>query len=249
MHPIDLEPGLHVRQVESGVYVITHTLPWPANSLLVEMADRTLVLVATPYTPQATRRLLQWTRMHFGERRMIAINNGYHVDNLGGNAALREANIPVHGSDLTASLLRERGEQTRLHLLDMISDKGSAAYAAQAAIPYMPPDRVFPAKEGLVLRFGVEEVRVIYPGPSQAPDKLAVFFPTRGLLFGGCMILNGSSVGNIADADLDAWPRAIATLATLPAGIVVPAHGDRLDPGLIQNTLEVLARTRSAEVK
>lgn len=247
--PIALGEGLSLRQVGSGAYVVTHTFPWDANSLLVEMADRTLVLVATPYTPEATRLVLGWVRSHFGERRMVAINNGYHVDNLGGNAALREAGIPIYGSDLTVRLLQERGEKTRQHLLGMIGDTASPVYAAHAAIQYLPPDHVFSAKEGLVLSFGSEELQVIYPGASQAPDKLAIYFPSRGLLFGGCMILNGNRVGNIADADLEAWPWAIQTLAKLPAKVVIPAHGDRLDPGLIQNTLDVLSRTRPHDNK
>jgi glyoxylase-like metal-dependent hydrolase (beta-lactamase superfamily II) len=244
---IDLQAGLQLRTVGTGAYEITHALPWPANSLLVEMADRTLVLVGTPYTPEATQRLLTWARSRFGERRIVAINNGFHVDNLGGNSALRAANIPVYGSDLTVSLLRERGEKTRQHILEMIGIRAAPAYAEHATIPYVPPDHVFPITGGLVLKFGTEEVQVIYPGPSQAPDKVVVFFPSRGLLYGGCMILSGNKVGNIADADLESWPRAVRTLAELPATVVIPGHGDRLDPNLIQNTLDVLTRANEAE--
>jgi metallo-beta-lactamase class B len=241
LQSIELDAGLRLRPVAKGAYEVTHQLPWPANSLLVEMADRTLVLVATPYTPEATRRLLDWARARFGERRIVAINNGFHVDNLGGNAALREARIPVYGSDLTVRLLGERGEKTRQHVLEMIGNPALPEYAVHARIPYLPPDRVFPIADGLVLKFGAEEVRVIYPGPSQAPDKVAVFFPSRSLLYGGCMILSGNTVGNIADADLESWPRAVRALAALSAAVVIPGHGDRLDPKLIQNTLDVLA--------
>lgn len=240
---IALGTDLRVREVAAGAFEITHAVPWPANALLVEMADRTLVLVGTPYTPEATVRVLAWARERFGQRSVVAINNGFHVDNLGGNAALREARIPIYGSDRTVALLRERGERTRQHILSMIGDPTSVAYAEQKKVPYLPPDHVFPADQGLVLTFGGEEVRVLFPGPSQAPDKLAVYFPSRKLLYGGCMILAGGKVGNIADADLDAWPAAVRALTTLPVKIVIPGHGDRLDPGLIQNTLDVLART------
>ena len=243
-----MEAGLHLRPVATGAYEITHELPWPANSLLVEMADGTLVLAGTPYTPEATRRLLDWAHSRFGERRIVAINNGFHVDNLGGNAALLDANIPIYGSDLTVRLLRERGEKTRQHILEMIGNVAAPEYAIHARIRYVPPDHVFPIAEGLVLKFGAEAVRVIYPGPSQAPDKVVVFFPSRGLLYGGCMILSGNKVGNIADADLDSWPRAVRALTGLPASVVIPGHGDRLDPHLIQNTLDVLARAKDSRV-
>jgi hypothetical protein len=52
LQAVELEAGLQLRAVARGAYEITHELPWPANSLLVEMADRTLVLVGTPYTPE-----------------------------------------------------------------------------------------------------------------------------------------------------------------------------------------------------
>ena len=57
------------------------------------------------------------------------------------------------------------------------------------------------------------------------------------------MILSGEKAGNIADADLEAWPRAVTSLLALPVAVVIPGHGDRTDAGLIQHTLDVLART------
>lgn len=244
---IELEPGLRIRTVASNAFEITHELPWPANSLLVAMADGTLVLAGIPYSPEATRRVLAWARARFGERKMVAINNGFHVDNLGGNAALLAAHIPIHGSDLTVTLLRERGEKTRQHTLAMIADPASPAHAAHVKIPYLPPDHIFPIAQGLIMKFGSEEVRVIFPGPSQAPDKVAVYFPTRALLYGGCMVLAGNKPGNTADANLATWPEAVRALTKLPVSIVIPGHGDRLDPGLLQHTIDVLEKADLAE--
>jgi glyoxylase-like metal-dependent hydrolase (beta-lactamase superfamily II) len=227
---IDLAPDLYLRQIGDRAYVITNAftwegVTWPGNSLLVQMADGTLVLAGTPWTPEATQEVLGWAKLQFGESsiaKMVAVDTGYHQDNLGGNAALLAAGVPVYGSDLTVRLLAERG--------------GSG-------IP--PPDHVFPIAAGLTLSFGNEEVRVIFPGPSQAPDKLAAYFPARKLLFGSCMILSGDAVGNTADADMAAWPTAIRKLQGLAVDVVVPGHGDRLDPGLIQHTLDVLSQTNS----
>lgn len=238
---IDLAPDLHLRQIGEGAYVIVHVFPWPANSLLVEMADGTLVLAGTPYTPEATNTVLAWTRRRFGARQIVAINTGYHVDNLGGNPALLDAGISVYGSDLTVQLLREHGEQTRRLTLDLIGDTNSPIYQSHSHLRFAPPDHVFPLHEGLRLVFGGEDVRVFYPGPSQAPDKVVVYFPARRLLFGSCMILAGDRTGNTADADLRRWPESIRKLAQFPVDVVVPGHGDRLDPGLIQHTLELLA--------
>ena len=126
-----------------------------------------MVLVGTPYTPEATRRLLDWARSRYGERRIVAVNNGFHVDNLGGNSALRDANIPVYGSDLTVRLLHERGEKTRQHILEMIGNRAAPDYAVHARIPYVPPDHVFPITRGLVLR----RCRSSIPGRVRHPTR------------------------------------------------------------------------------
>ncbi len=238
---IELAAGLYLRPIANEAFVIVHACPWPANSLLVAMPDGTLVLAGTPYTAAATRTVLDWTRRRFGDRRIVAVDTGYHVDNLGGNEALLTAGAAVYGSDLTIRLLRERGERMREVTLGLVGDPNSPAYRLHAGLRFVPPDRSFPIRDGLSLHFGGESVEVYYPGPSQAPDKVVVYFPARRILFGSCLILAGDRPGNTADADLAQWPEAVRRLRRFPVDIVVPGHGDRLDPGLIQHTLDVLA--------
>jgi len=238
---IKLADDLYLRQIGDGAYVITHSYPWPANSLLVEMAAGTLVWAGSTYTPEAARMVLDWAQQQFGQRPIVAIDTGYHVDNLGGNQALLEAGFPVYGSDLTVQLLQTKNEQFRQLMLNMIGDEQSPYYIAYEKMEFFPPDQVFPIEEGLTLTFAGEQVQVYYPGPSQAPDKLVVYFPARKLLFGSCMVLGGDQIGNTADADLANWPEAIRKLEQFDVEVVVPGHGDRLDPGLIQHTLDLLS--------
>ena len=237
---IDLAPDLTIKEIGNGAFVVTHSFPWPANSLLVEMANADLVIVGSTYTPGAMSSLLDWADARFGRRRITAINTGYHADNLGGNAALVKRGVPVYGSKETAGLLQRQGERTRKIVLDLIGDKASSVYQAHARLILIPPTRMFALAEGLHLRFGHEEVVVFWPGPSQAPDKVAVYFPERRLLFGGCMILGGDGLGNVTDADMNNWPEAVRNLARFPADVVVPGHGERLDPELVQHTVDLL---------
>jgi metallo-beta-lactamase class B len=232
---------LYGRQIREDVFIFTHEFPWPANSMLVVMGDGTLVLVDTPYTPQATEALVGWMRQEFGERDLIAINTGYHVDNLGGNSYLVAQDIPVYGSDMTAQLLAERGESTRAYLLEWLRGVPNQRFReAHAAIPYTPPNHLFPLEEGIEFEFGSEVVQVYYPGPSHTLDNVVVYFPTQRILFGGCMILAGEQLGNTEDANLDAWPQSVRALTQFEFDILVPGHGDRFDTELIQHTLELL---------
>jgi metallo-beta-lactamase class B len=84
-------------------------------------------------------------------------------------------------------------------------------------------------------------VTIFYPGPSQAQDKVAVYFPASKLLFGYCMVIGLAQFGNTADADIKNWPEAIEELKQFPADVIVPGHGDRLSPDLLQHTLDLLA--------
>ncbi len=237
----DISEDMHARQIQDGVFVVTHAFPWPANSMIVEMENSSLVLVDTPYTPEATRDLLDWAKAQLGEREIVAINTGFHCDNLGGNSYLVEQGIPVYGADLTAQLIEDRGVDMRALTLSWLqAPRHERYYNAHESLPYVAPTHQFELSDGLVLEFGAETARVYYPGPSHAPDNVVVYFPARKILFGGCMIIGWDEVGNTADADLEAWPDSVRDLARLDFDVLVPGHGDRLDPGLLEHTVDLL---------
>ena len=238
---VEIDEDLVVTQVQPGVFIITHSFPWPANSMLVEMKNSDFVLVDTPYTPEATEQLLSWVASHFGERKITAINTGYHNDNLGGNSALIEQNIPVYGSDLTVQLLEERGDDMRTMMLVWLqAPENQRFYDAHKTAPYAAPTHLFAINDGLELEFGDEIVQVYYPGPSQAPDKVVVYFPSRKLMFGSCMVIGWDDVGNTSDADLASWPDSVQNLTQFDVDVLIPGHGDRHDPDLLNHTVRLL---------
>ena len=111
---------------------------------------------------------------------------------------------------------------------------------AHEALAYVAPTHLFALEEGLQLEYGDEIVQVYYPGPSHSPDNIVVYFPSRKLLFGTCMIIGGDKVGNTSDADLETWPESVRDLARFDFDVLVPGHGDRLDPGLLDHTIDLL---------
>jgi metallo-beta-lactamase class B len=237
---IEITPDLKVRHIQEGVFEFTHTFPWAANSLAVVMDDH-LVLVDTPYTPQATQEMLAWLEDQLGTKETIAINAHFHLDNLGGNAALVERGIPVYGSTLTAQLLAERGESMLVQTVEWMRANQDPRYAqAFEGFKLVPPTEIFDLDDGLELVFGDQHVQVYYPGPAHSPDNVVVYFPERKLLFGGCMIIGWDAIGNTTDADLEAWPESVRALERFDFDILVPGHGERLDPGLVEHTLQLL---------
>jgi len=237
---VELTPDLKVRHIQEGAFVFTHAFPWDANSLVVVEGSH-LVMVDTPYTPQATRDMLDWLEDQLGPKDVVAINTHFHIDNLGGNASLIELRIPVYGSELTAQLLSERGDAVLAKTVEWMQANEDPRYAeAFASFPLVPPTKTFNLNDGLVLNFGDENVQVFFPGPTHAPDNVVVYFPARKLLFGGCMIIGLEAVGNTTDSNLEAWPESIRSLDQFDFDILVPGHGKRLDPGLMMHTTQLL---------
>ena len=201
--------------------MVTHERPFPANSVVVDAADGTLVLVGSPYTAEATRAVLAWLHDRFGERKRAAIDTHFHDDaGIGGNPVFRAAGIPIYGSEATARLLAEHDPKA------------------------IAPDHLFAIESGLELDLG-EPVKVAFPGPGHTRDNVVVYFPRRRLLVGGCLVKAGDSIGNTADADMAGWASSVAALASYDVDWIIPGHGDRFDRGLIAHSIDVVSRSTS----
>ena len=86
-------------------------------------------------------------------------------------------------------------------------------------------------------------MEVHFQGASHTLDNVVVYFKSRRILYGGCMIKarNARSLGFTGDADMTAWPEsAHKALKCYPeARIVVPGHGTWGDLELIRHTTEL----------
>jgi glyoxylase-like metal-dependent hydrolase (beta-lactamase superfamily II) len=240
-----LDKDMTIREVLQGFYIITHSFPWPHNSLLVEMQNSDILLMDTPYSPEATNELLKWKKTKFGNRNVVAVNTGYHYDNLGGNGALIAAGIKIYGSNAIPVLLSQKGEALRALTLSWLTDpKYSEYYEAHKNLKYIPPNTLYSLQTGLILKFGNESVVIYYPGPTHTSENVVAYFKDRNILFGGCMILAGDSAGNTADADMTEWPKSVEKLRQFKIDLLIPGHGDRMDPQLIDHTLDILAKVK-----
>lgn len=229
---------LTVRDLAPGVHAITAT-PWQAGSLVVAMADGTLVLVDTPPTPLQTEAVLAWMESRYGERPVVAVVSHHHIDASGGNQVLAAAGVPIYGGSLTPIEQAQRAEGMLASLSETFVD--DAVLSQQLAIlTPTPPDRTFPVEGSLTLTFGADTLTLIHPGHAHSADNIVAWFETKGVLFGGCMVKDGDSLGYMGEADETSWRSAIEVLIALSPEIVIPGHGTRTDPGLLTNTRRLL---------
>src|SRR5690606_2017845 len=188
-----LRPGLIARRIAPGTWVVTHVEAHSSNVLVARMADGTVLLASSPFDADAARVMVDWIRERWAPERMVAINTHWHLDGTAGNAAYRDAGADIYASTLTQALSLERGPSMREDAGDGLS---ASMNARVRATPVVPANHTFEPSEGLTLTLGGEPVKVVFPGHAHSRDNVVVWLPDRGVLFGGCMLKLGNSLGN-----------------------------------------------------
>ncbi|MCB9655291.1 MAG: polysaccharide deacetylase family protein [Deltaproteobacteria bacterium] len=235
--------ALFIRRLDNlPVWVVRHEDPISANSLVVETKDGTPVLADTPWTPDATEDLLDWVELRFGKVPALASISHFHLDAAGGIEALRARKIPVVASRKTVALIRTKADAMRKAL---IRQHGEAFEGWSIAAPAnaFDPQGGFDPRAGYRASVGGTRVEVLFPGEAHAPDNTVTWFPDTGVLFGGCLVKGGASLGYLGDANLDQYPRAVKFLQDLHPRWVVAGHGDRIDVEQLDNTRALISKT------
>jgi glyoxylase-like metal-dependent hydrolase (beta-lactamase superfamily II) len=150
-----------------------------------------------------------------------------------GGAAFRERGIPVRMHRRTAGLMASRCDSCLKTLRQQLGNgpmQGTTMYGA---------DQVFDATHELE---GIgRPVRVLYFGHSSGPGDVAVLDPASGVLFAGGL-LDAGRIPDIQDSDLRGWRSALQALRALGVRTVVPGHGERSSPQIIDGVERYLAQ-------
>jgi glyoxylase-like metal-dependent hydrolase (beta-lactamase superfamily II) len=236
----EISKNLAVESIAPDMFNVTHSFPWPSNSLVAIMENKDVLLIDVPYTPEATDSLLNWIFRKYGKRNIVAINTHFHVDRLGGNASLVKHKIPIHSSELTVDAIKNRGEQSLNLLISWISAESIKNYYKN--FNYVAPTSIFDSKKGLTLHFGKEMVYVKFPGIGHSVDNLIVYLPDKKAIFGGCMVLSmeADKEGNISDGNKEEWLKTIQSIDTNGYNLVIPGHGKYGGIDLIKYTISIL---------
>lgn len=243
---IRISGDLACTPLDEDVYLITHYFPrFGSNSLYVHLGDNKGLLIDTPHETTGTRALLDWIDSIYGGPELIAINTGWHQDNLGGNECLRSRGIDVYGPDLTANLIQSRADELKALLLESTRDlEDQHFHQSYLDLRLVPPNILFSLKEGLILDRGGETIEVYFPGESHTIDNTVVYLHKKRILFGGCMILSlrHQRPGFIEHANMNEWPLSVAKVRDrFPyASMVIPGHGPPGDTTLYGHTITLL---------
>ncbi|MGV3525075.1 MAG: MBL fold metallo-hydrolase [Candidatus Sericytochromatia bacterium] len=236
---VAISPELSYRELLPDTYVVTDELFHQSNVLVARMDAETVLIASSPFENQGADQLMRWVRAQFGDVKIIAVNTHFHSDGTGGNAVYHEYGVETWASTQTRDLHTQRAEYYRHFEAD-----GFPADSVQRERilkrSFAPAQHTFAPSEGKLFRFAQETAEVFYPGPAHSPDNVVVYLPQRKVLFGGCMIKLGDSLGYLGDADVWAWVGAAAALKRFDVTHLIPGHGHVIgDASGIEHTLEL----------
>lgn len=212
---------IDVTKLDDGVYLYRSYGDYEgttvsANGLVAEGTD-SVVVMDTPWDNEQTIELLDWVERELKKPIAVFVITHAHADRIGGISVLNERGIPSIGSRLTHVYALKRG--------------------------FEAPTSSFEKER--VLKYNGLEVQVYYPGPGHTVDNSVVYLLPSNVLYGGCFLKSAgsTSLGNIADADLDSWPQSIENAQEKFPNpkMVIPGHGE-YGPGAIENTLKLLGQ-------
>lgn len=215
-------PELEIKPLAKGVYVhISYQLyggkPFPSNGLVV-VGDTSVLLIDTAWDSLQSEQLVAWVAEEIRKPISYCIVTHSHADRTGGNAVMQRHGIPIVSARETAALSLAEGRPLQGIMFD----------------------------GDTTISIGKVKADIFFPGRGHTPDNRVVWLPAQQLLFGGCLVKSkeATNMGNVADADLEAWPTTIRQLYTKWAGVryVVPGHQQWGDVQLLMHTLELLKK-------
>ena len=231
MTKVTLSDELSIEEIVQDAFLVTHSFPWSGNSLVVKLEGDHLLWIDTPYTPDATAQALNWFYNRFGNQmKMIEINTGFHIDNLGGNQELKKRKIPIYRSNLTCRLLKKQSKATMAKMDTWLKDPKYKKYRnIYRDIVFTEPTNIFDIKDKLIIMLETENVEVFFPGPTHTYDNLVVYIPSKEILFGGCMVLSAEAnkLGFIDDGNVNEWAKSITNVKTQYKDIKTVVPGTR----------------------
>ena len=183
------------------------------NGLVVRDANETIVF-DTPTNDQSAEELIKWINSELQCKINAIIPTHFHDDCLGGLEAFHLKEIPSHANVKTIELAKVNDEAV--------------------------PQNSF--SDSLVMSIGSEIVVVKFFGEGHTKDNVVGYFPSEGILFGGCLIKElDATKGYLGDANLDTWSSTVQKIKNQYHQVkkVVPGHGAAGDVKLLDYTINL----------
>ena len=219
---IKLSEDLHILKLSENVYIhrsYATVAPYGrfySNGMIYVVEDACYVF-DTPMTEEITQELLDWIIKDQKLTIVGVVVNHFHEDCLGGLRLFHQVGIPSYSGKMTQVL-------------------------AEADTVVVPQIGFVRRKK---LRLSGKKIILYYPGEGHSRDNTVAYIPDEKVLFGGCMVKSlRSGKGNLADANVTAWPITIKKVSAKfgDAKWVIPGHGKAGGTELLDFTIKLFSQ-------
>ena len=164
---------------------------------------------------------------------VAVVNTHYHWDHVWGNARFRHA--PIWGHVRCREFLEVEGEAMRESVLGSVAEE---YHAAIRGVHIVPPDHTFSAVADIDL--GDRRVRLSYRGRGHTDSDVVVQVDGADVTFVGDLVEEGAppQYGSAFPQD---WPATLEAVEYDLTSIVVPGHGDVVDPAFVSTQRKQVA--------
>lgn len=190
---------------------------FPSNGLIF-IKNGQAIMIDTPFDNEKTKRLTDFLEDSMGVEIKKLIIGHFHDDCLGGLEYIQSKGIESIANRLTIDKCKE------------------------LELPI--PSTSF--TDSLVFDFQGELVVCRYFGGGHTIDNITIWFPSKKILFGGCLIksINSRGLGNLSDAVVKEWDVTVKKIINQypDIEIVIPGHGAIGNSSLLTHTIELVER-------
>lgn len=219
-HSQGKNPELIIQPLAKDCYIYTtykdiDGYRFPSNSMYV-VTEKGIVMIDTPWDETQFQPLLDSIALKHKKEVVLCIATHFHDDRTAGLEFLKQKGIPTYTSELS-------------NRLGKIHREKEAAFHFTKDTTFVVGNRKF---------------ETFYPGEGHTKDNIVIWLDDQKILYGGCLVKSteNKSLGNIADANLDAWAATIRNvIKKFPAPkFVIPGHFGWSDNKSLKHTLKLL---------
>jgi metallo-beta-lactamase class B len=217
---IQISKDLELIQISENAYThLSYTESsqfgrYPSNGMVL-IENGQAFLFDTPTSDSLTMVLISYLQDILKLKIVGFITNDWHIDSMGGLAAIDSLGIPSYSNEMTRQIAKSKG------------------------LPI--PKNGF--NVSLKLKLGKKEIDCYYLGAAHTMDNIVVWLPSEKILFADCMIkeTKAKNLGFTGDGDVKAYLSTVKKVKEKfpKAKIVVPGHGDFGGIELIDHTIEL----------
>ena len=226
------------REVAPGVLVRRHRV-FDLNVTLV-LGDAAALVVDTHLHDGHARRLVTAIR-EVTSLPWVVVDTHAHFDHVFGNATFAQEQPGVHiwGTEGCRLDLESSGGLQRTLAAEQLRESGRADEAdAVAAVEIVPPNHTFTTDT--VIDLGGRTVVLHHPGRGHTGHDAVVEVPDAGVTVAGDLVEQGAPPAFEDSYPLE-WPRTLDALLPRLGAVVVPGHGDVVDPAFVAAQRDDLA--------